>query len=132
MPKGKKKEKASQKYDFQANAGLILSKIHLTVDNKASEAQKKAAKQKHLIRPVEKISHITFDVREITRGDKDPLILTPRIDLEGSFFADFLTSGRPEQYEISLEIKARRTNYKPKGIPTEESEPEETEGVFEN
>ena len=49
-------------------------------------------------------------------------VLTPRINLEGSFFSDFLMGGRPEQYKVTLTITAERTDYEQKGI-SEKEEP---------
>ena len=88
----------SKKMKLLAKANLVMSKAHIKKDLNAPDGS---------------VEKVTFDIVE--KGAD--VIKTPRIDLDGSFFSDFLTSGRVEQYEVELEITARRTKFDHKGIP---------------
>lgn len=100
MAKNEEKNAVDMEFPFQAEARLILNKAHVSRD---PETKKRT------------IPSVTFSVKEV--GGQN-LILTPRIDLEGSFFREFLDSGRPENYEVQLLILARRTDFKHEGIPS--------------
>lgn len=117
--KEKKPEDGPRKY--LAVASLIMSKTFI------------GKRQEEHDGPIEEyVKEVCFDVKEITRKGEEGVIKTPRINLEGSFFKDFLTSGRPEQYEVVLEISARRTEFGHKGIPAVAEEADPEPGTFDD
>jgi len=107
-----------KKLQLLAKANLVMSKAHIA---KRQETDRKG----NLVdkgKIEEFVDKVTFDIVE----KEADVIKTPRIDLDGSFFSDFLTSGRVGQYEVVMTIEARRTKLDPRGIPAtiEEIPPE--------
>ena len=105
----------SKKLKSLAKASLIMSKTFI-------------GKRQEEGGPIEEyVKEVTFDIK----GAED-VIKTPRITLDGSFFTDFLTSGKPEQYEVVLDISAVRTKFEHHGTPDvtkEIVEPDEPEDI---
>lgn len=96
-------------------ADLIMNKVHVETEQDQKTGEKRT-----------RCKQVTFNL--VNRKG----IMTPRIDLDGVFFSDFLTGGRPEQYKVTLTIEAERTDFVQKGISEKEPEPEKEEPVPES